>query len=85
MGVILCEFESRPPHPDTTEEKSKGFSSVSFIQPAVNLSIISKNVFRDQCKIPVVLDFLHHRHKACIASGRQMVRWTFAASGSPLA
>ena len=38
-----------------------------------------------QCKIPVVLDFLHHRHKACIASGKQMVRWTFAASGSPLA
>ena len=22
-----------------------------------------------QRKIPVVLDFLHHRHKACIASG----------------
>ena len=43
MGVSLCEFESRPPHPDTTEEKSKGFSSFSFIQPAVNLSIISKN------------------------------------------
>ena len=29
MGVSLCEFESRPPHPDTIEEKSKGFSSVS--------------------------------------------------------
>ena len=38
-----------------------------------------------QCKILVVLDFLHHRHKACIASGKQMVRWTLAASGSPLA
>ena len=38
-----------------------------------------------QRKIPVVLDFLHHWHKACIASGKQMVRWSFAASGSPLA
>ena len=44
MGVILCEFESRPPHPDTEEEKSKGFSSFSFIQPAVNLSFISKKI-----------------------------------------
>ena len=38
-----------------------------------------------QRKIPVVLHFLHHRHKACIASGKQMVRWIFAASRSPLA
>ena len=27
MGVILCEFESRPPHPDTQEEISKEVSS----------------------------------------------------------
>ena len=40
MGVSLCEFESRPPHQFTAEEKSKGFSSFSFIQPAVNLSEI---------------------------------------------
>ena len=38
-----------------------------------------------QRKIPVVLSFPYHRHKAGIASGKQMVRWTFAASGSPLA
>ena len=37
-----------------------------------------------QRKIPVVLSFPYHRHKAGIASGKQMVRWTFAASGSPL-
>ena len=27
-----------------------------------------------QCKIPVVLDFLHHRHKACIASGSPLAQ-----------
>ena len=31
MGVILCEFESRPPHPDTREEISKEVSSLSFL------------------------------------------------------
>ena len=42
-------------------------------------------LFLAQRKIPVVLHFLHHRHKACIASGKQTVRWIFAASRSPLA
>ena len=41
--------------------------------------------FEAQRKIPVVFHFQHHRHKACIASDKHMVRWTFAASGSPLA
>ena len=31
VGVILCEFESRPPHPDTREEISKEVSSLSFL------------------------------------------------------
>ena len=29
MGVILCEFESRPPHPSPQEEISKEVSSFS--------------------------------------------------------
>ena len=41
-------------------------------------------VYGAQRKNPVVLSFPYHRHKAGIASGKQMVRWTFAASGSPL-
>ena len=28
-----------PPHPDTTEEKSKGFSSVSFYNPLISNQI----------------------------------------------
>ena len=35
-----------------------------------------------QRKIPVVLSFPYHRHKAGIASGQQMVLWTFAVSES---
>ena len=42
------------------------------------------NVKSAQRKNPVVLSFPYHWHKAGIASGKQMVRWTFAASGSPL-
>ena len=35
-----------------------------------------------QRKIPVVLSFLYHRHKAGIANDKQTVRWTFAVSGA---
>jgi hypothetical protein len=33
-------------------------------------------------KIPVVLHFPYHRHKAGRASGQQTVLWTFAVSGA---
>ena len=35
-----------------------------------------------QRKIPVVLSFPYHRHKAGIANDWQMVLWTFAVSGA---
>ena len=35
MGVILCEFESRPPHPSRKEEISKEVSSFSFYVTAL--------------------------------------------------
>ena len=39
-------------------------------------------VMSAQRKIPVVLSFPYHRHKAGIASDQQMVLWTFAVSES---
>ena len=74
MGVILCEFESRPPHPNE-KRKIERFSSFSLYSSLVILA---------QRKITVVLSFPYHRHKACIANDQQTVQCTFSAVDSDL-
>ena len=61
------------------KERSSDISSI-VLSVQVRWSLISTA----QRKIPVVLSFPYHRHKACIANDQQTVQCTFSAVDSDL-
>ena len=58
MGVILCEFESRPPHSISQEEILKEVSSFSvYTDVEAGFLLYSESDILAQRKITVVLQF----------------------------